>query len=379
MSTRAGRRPGRAWLVRIALAMASVLFALLGAEGVARLLWQPPEPAAPVAQPAAAPPQQAVDPELPVLHGLLDLARMDVEGIHKGVYFRSNSRRLRGPEYAREAAPGVLRIAITGDSVTMGSGVEESDAYSQVLERRLNEPARLESNGRRVEVINVGLDGVNALDAMVRLADVVDHYQPRVLVYGFTINDIEGRHYAKQPGREDDSAVFWEKARAAANSPSYLWRAVWPRWMHLWSKIFPPEHSYPRELELNYFDNPAAAADFAAALDRFAALSRQPEHCGLVLLHTHLDDLDWSHRYSEIYEHVARLAEERGLPVARSFDAFDGRDARSLWVGQFDPHPNREGHAILAEVLEAALLALPPACLEPAPPAAALAPSHEAH
>jgi lysophospholipase L1-like esterase len=253
----------------------------------------------------------------------------------------------------------------------MGSGVTEEHAYSAVLERRLNE-----QEPGRFEVINVGLDGVNAPVAMDRLKDVVRHYRPRLLVYGYTINDVEGKHYRALPGREGEAAEFWQRARAAASSPSYLWRALWPRWMHLQAKLFPSSRSYARELELNYFENPDAAADFARALDRFAAMARERGLCALVLVHTQLDDLDGSHRYHPFYDHVERLSRERGLPVVQSFPAFEGREAKSLWVDLFDPHPNREGHEILAEVLLGALRALPESCLA-LPAAAASRPAPE--
>jgi len=45
---------------------------------------------------------------------------------------------------------------------------------------------------------------------------------------------------------------------------------------------------------------------------------------------------------------VAGAERERGLMVLESLSYFEGRDEQDLWVDLFDPHPNREGHKVLA-------------------------------
>ena len=63
-------------------------------------------------------------------------------------------------------APGEDRIVVGGDSVTMGAGVWERQAYPALLEARLNERAE----GIRYEVLNLGRGEGGHEEAKVRKA-----------------------------------------------------------------------------------------------------------------------------------------------------------------------------------------------------------------
>jgi len=307
-------------------------------------------------------------PDLPVLRDILDIAKPNVDGVYQGVRHRTNSRGVRGPEYAPVPTPGTFRILVAGDSVTMGWGVEEPHTYPVVLERRLNASA---ASGRRYEVVNLGLAGVNAAFSARRLARYAELYRPDLLVYGFTLNDIEGPSYRELPkeDRRSASQATWRRALRFNDSPSYLLRELWPRWIMLleWDVFHPPESErvapQAAEWRQNYFENPAAWADFTAALDEIAAEARARGICGHVFLHTHLTVLTPEHPHLPVYERVAAAARERGLGVTESFSRFVGRDSEGLWVNAFDVHPNARGHEILAEALEAGLALLSPRCL----------------
>jgi lysophospholipase L1-like esterase len=307
-------------------------------------------------------------PGLPVLKDILEIAKPNVDGVYQGVRHRTNSRGVRGPEYSATPAPGTFRILVAGDSVTMGWAVEEHLAYPARVERLLNESA---ASGQRFEVVNLGLAGVNARFSTERLAKYAALYDPDLLVYGFTLNDIEGPSYRKLP-KEDRKAISqetWRRALRFNDSRSYLLRELWPRWIMVreYDVFHPPEAEriapQAREWRENYFENPEAWADFTAALDLERAEARSRGICGHVFIHTHLTELVPEHRNLAIYEHVAAAAHERGLSVTESFEHFVGRDNESLWVNAFDVHPNNEGHAILADVLHQGIRRLPPSCL----------------
>ena len=182
-------------LARLALGALGVTAVLGTAELIARSVWE--EPYA-----AALPP----DPDLPTL---LDrqLDHKNLSGIHRGVYFRTNSRRIRGPEYSPEPPPGVIRILIVGDSVTMGWGVNEADTYSARLEALLN----AESTAGSYEVLNGGLAGLNIGQVMRRLGPRVRNYHPDLIVYGFTSNDIEGPAYRKLGPDDAHTRGAWRR------------------------------------------------------------------------------------------------------------------------------------------------------------------------
>jgi lysophospholipase L1-like esterase len=180
-----------------------------------------------------------VDPSLPTIHSVLELGQPNHVAIHNGRVHRTNSLGVRGPEYTLEPAPDVFRIVIAGDSVTMGAGVDEADAYPQVLSRLLEG----RSERWRYEVINLGVSGLNIGTIVGRLRNIGLRYHPHLLVYGFTPNDIEGPAY-RIPARPPDPLADQKRYDRLLQSPSYLVRMAGPRLLALRDRFDPPEGSY---------------------------------------------------------------------------------------------------------------------------------------
>ena len=306
--------------------------------------------------------------ELPIIFDLDELVRKNVRAVHEGVYYRTNSRGLRGPEYTRAPAEGTFRILIAGDSVTMGSGVLEQAAYPSVLERLLNAEPR--HGPRKYEVLNLGLSGVNAAFSNLRLTRLGDVFGADLVVYGFTLNDIEGPNYQQVDGQEDakDMLAVWQRVERFRDSPSHLLRVLWPRLMTIveWDAFHAgPGGTFGNEGAVwrrNYFENPSAWRDFAEPLARLARYAAERDICAQVFVHTYLVQLDEDHPFAGIYQRVGDEAESLGLGVTQSLPAFIGRDASSLWLDRFDPHPNALGHEILARTLYDGLEELPASC-----------------
>jgi hypothetical protein len=333
----------RALLSNLALLVTTLVVLLLAAEGTFRLL----------ARPAPQGPALVLAPELaglPEFHGSFALATPNTRGIFKGTFFRTNSFGIRGPEYAMPKPDGVFRIVVIGDSFTMGSGVREEEAYPALLETMLNDT----KPGRRYEVINLGLGGLNLKGSVTRLEQIGLRYQPDMIAYGWTYNDIEGPSY-----RETGVDGWWNPGH---DSASYLMRWIQPRWQSIRDTFLPGPGSYVYELDENYFRNPAAWDDFTADLGRLADDIHREHTCGAVLVHTGLHSLNGFHPFLRHYEAIERAATERRLTTIQSFPSYEGMNARSLWVSAVDSHPNAAGHVVLARVLMAGLNGLPPRC-----------------
>lgn len=367
---RARRRP----LATIVLALASVAVALGLLELAVRAAWPRVAPLREVqAERLAALVEEAkrleaqgaggagrAGEDLPVLRTMADLTGRNVRGLFKGALYTTNSARFRGPEYTPRPEPGVFRIAITGDSITMGAGVADDETYAAQLQSLLNAA----SDGRRYEVLNLGLGGINLKRAVLRLERIGMRFHPHLVVYGFTPNDIEGEEY-RSTYSEERVKRREARRRRLRELPFYLPRAVWPRLVQLRDLVAPPRGTYAYDLEQNYFHRPEAWQDFTRWLDRFAGIAEQAGICGHVLIHTQLVQLGRLHPFHDIYDRVARAARERGLGVTRPFDAFEGRNPADLWVSPLDSHPNPEGHALFARALHDDLRSLPARCLHP--------------
>jgi len=110
----------------------------------------------------------------------------------KELYFfefrgKSNSLGFRDREHALEKPPGVYRILVIGDSITMGLQIDDhtEDVYTNVLERALTRA------GRDVEVINFGVSGYNTQQEVQTLADKGISFKPDLVILAYCINDTE--------------------------------------------------------------------------------------------------------------------------------------------------------------------------------------------
>lgn len=343
------------------LVLAGIGGALAIGELVARLTWSDPvRPKPPVRQ------RPAEDREnLPVLRGIAALAKPNVRGVlPAGVFFRTNSAGFRGPEYSRSPARGAFRIIVVGDSVTMGTGVEEEDAYPALLEGMLN----AELSTYRYEVLNLGLAGISSQQVVRRLERLGLPFNPHLFIYGWTVNDIQGPGY--EPRDKPAGHLAAQVARNARfrQSPSYLLRILWSRWIWLSDLFFTDPFSYRAELFHNYSEDAAAWARFTNDLSRLAEIAEERGICGAVFIHTHLASLGFFHPLRPIYERVAEAAAERGLTPIHSFPLLSGEDERTLRVSLWDHHPNAAGNELLARALLEGIRSLPERCWGPRSP-----------
>lgn len=92
---------------------------------------------------------------------------------------RINSAGLRGPELELEKSPGVLRVAVLGDSSTFGMGVPFRETYGA----RLCE--LLQQRGIRAEVLDAGVIGYTVAQGLERYLALVRDYRPDVVIAAF--------------------------------------------------------------------------------------------------------------------------------------------------------------------------------------------------
>ena len=92
-----------------------------------------------------------------------------------------NSRSTRGPEFQIAKPADTLRILSLGDSRTFGWGLAEAETYSGRLQRLLQEKI---GPGKRVEVINAGVNAWSYPQMLVFFRDTALKYEPDVVVLG---------------------------------------------------------------------------------------------------------------------------------------------------------------------------------------------------
>lgn len=142
----------------------------------------------------------------------------NIETVYHGARVRTNAESLRAErEYARPKPAGIYRILLLGDSQTFGQGVELKSTFGALLEEELNRRA----GGRRVEVINSGVDGYTTGQEAAFFESKGIHYQPDCVIILFIGNDLELPDFLSEPvdPLSDDRCYLLDELRALRGQP----------------------------------------------------------------------------------------------------------------------------------------------------------------
>ena len=165
---------GKAFAQNAALALATTVLFAGSLELGARLLEKP--------TPAAAPVADYIWDWREKMEGDFYVIRSEAVGWPP--WEEINADGLRDRTHPTEKPPGTHRLVALGDSVTLGAGIKPEEAFPQVLERRLWR------DGRRVEVMNVGLWGWSTRQERMAYERIVRRYRPDQVLLAVCLNDI---------------------------------------------------------------------------------------------------------------------------------------------------------------------------------------------
>ncbi len=127
----------------------------------------------------------------------------------QGIEYRINSKGLRCADFPLKKPEGETRLLIIGDSVTLGYGVTEDQAYPQMLQKYLCE--RLPDASFRV--INGGVNAYSTREELMFLRKRGIGFEPDMVIVGFVLNDVslDARNHPREIfGRlqSEESAEF---------------------------------------------------------------------------------------------------------------------------------------------------------------------------
>lgn len=230
-----------------------------------------------------------------------------------GKAFRTNALGLRDDEVADD---GRARILAIGDSCTFGWGVEQGEAYPQVLQTLLD----ASPHAGRFRVVNAGIPGYTSHHGRLYLDAQGRALHPAVVVASYGFNDIAPAGDARDALAAQRRLLPLLRLDDALIDSSRLWR--WLRWM----TIRPPAPTSPLR---------STPAQYGGDLRAIVALAREMGAQPVLV--------DFLHERSPQVEHVAALrSAARDLDVPLVTYAGPRLDV---------VHPTREGYAAFAAEL----------------------------
>jgi lysophospholipase L1-like esterase len=242
-----------------------------------------------------------------------------------GVDVSINSDGFRDEEYSVERNQS-YRIAVLGDSLTFGWGVEKEDTFEVLLEEMLSET-------RPTEMINFGHGNYNTQQQVNLFKEKGLKYNPDKVVVFYFINDAE-----VTPVR---SSWLWI---SRLRSVTFLWSRV----RGLLSRAAPGQTFQTFYSDLYQDDQPG----FIAVKESFIELQGITEQHGVqlqVIMLPELHDLE-NYPFTAEYAKVETFLMNNNIPVIDLTESFAGyQNPEGLWVAPDDAHPNALAHRMIAE------------------------------
>lgn len=131
---------------------------------------------------------------------------------------RVNNLGLRGVDTTAEKPAGTYRILMLGDSFTMGKGVKDDETFSALLQQSLQRKLAT-CQGRRVEVLNGGVDSYAPVLSLIQLKRDLTPLQPDLVFLNLDVSDLtQESAYRRQAVRDDHGEIVAVPQREGAKS-----------------------------------------------------------------------------------------------------------------------------------------------------------------
>jgi lysophospholipase L1-like esterase len=249
----------------------------------------------------------------------------------EGATLSTNAMGLRDREYSIATPPGKRRVALVGDSRAMGMGVGDNETFENLVEDSLN--ARL---GGKIEVLNFGVAGYDVMQKTLSLDRVISEFKPEIVLYLAHNADLElRRRNAVQIGKGVRPGDFVNPIIMSSGVETGM----------------APEAIL--EILNGYLSDIAEAS--------YAEFVRKAHAGGALPVWIYLPSTE---RYPEPLpqdRELRELAQSAGFVTIDLYDIYNSveGDITRLWISDGDDHPNAEGHRLIAQRLEAEILARP--------------------
>jgi hypothetical protein len=286
---------------------------------------------------------------------------------------------------------GTFRIMFLGDSMTEAVQVNLDQTFCHLLEQRFHE------KGKKVEVLNCGVNGYSPLQELLLLRREAPRYRPDLVVLGlFLDNDVSGCHPTlntkadESPSAKlDGQTLVFDFSRPEDSYGSYHRQPIYSirKWsaVYRWLRAARPGQSAPAGAAANdviptrhmlYADPSPPEWDDAWAvlertlLDMSADSARQGARFLIVSLPcSQVVDVDawadilqrrpamrsksWDLEAPE--RRLKSIAQQHGLPLFQPLPMFQARTKEgTMYLGNVG-HLNPRGHQVAAELVEAFL------------------------
>jgi lysophospholipase L1-like esterase len=258
---------------------------------------------------------------------------------YQGVEVSINELGLRDRPLEKKQA-GEVRILLLGDSVTFGWGVPVEATFGRRLEQML--VSRL---GRPVRTVNTGVAGYNTVQEYAALERYADVVEPDIVVLVYAVNDIE----SNDPPFDPRSAL----SLRGKSPPEAINILLWKSWLYRLGRFayFYAPSNDPESLD----PRARGVKDSLEALSAIATFCRTRGISFATFFYR--SNREPTGGVRTLLGELKRVGRMHGFPVVDVGAWWGDVDMRVMTNSVIDPHPNEQGHAIVAREMAEVLLA----------------------
>ena len=244
---------------------------------------------------------------------------------------------MRDKDYERTPPANTYRIAMLGASSVMGWGVGDGETFEALLEDRLNRE-RGDASSPRYEILNFGVPGYQPPQQLVTLDNALG-FAPNAVFYVATGQEI---------------------SRAASYMVEVVQKKI--------ARPYEPLREFVTRAGLEpSMDNATALkrldpVDGEILLWTYKRIVEQTRSRGAVPVFIFLPQVR-EERGQDETPAILRIADSAGFVVINLAGVFRGQDIDALRLAEWDEHPNRRGHQLIASRLYDELQKMQPSVL----------------
>jgi lysophospholipase L1-like esterase len=272
---------------------------------------------------------QSQNPEISHVHKKNSSAHL------MGVDISLNSLGHRNNELQNPKGKSEKRVLILGDSIALGWGVAQENAFSESLEKKLNEE-KGKQTGRQYVSINAGIGNYNTFYKVELFKEQMEVVDPDLVILQYFINDA-------QSNPSGTNNLILKHSLLAAASHFYF------------SSIFSGSTKTLAEYYLEmYEDGNPGWINAKASLDELKTICKEKKIQLIALLMPDMHDLSNNNPVNLVYKKINQTFEELQVPVVNAFTVYQAtfkENPKNAWVAPDDPHPNSKAHQIVADSL----------------------------
>ncbi|OGY16736.1 MAG: hypothetical protein A2784_04595 [Candidatus Chisholmbacteria bacterium RIFCSPHIGHO2_01_FULL_48_12] len=265
------------------------------------------------------------------------------------VVFNNYFRRDR--QFDTDKLPGEFRIAVMGDSISFGAGIEKvGDRFSDLLQTRLR------ADGFNVAVYNLGVSGT---DTEIQIKDFTNFKQLKfdLLIWQYFLNDIN-----PATGGEGTQIITINRDKFLPRPPlSWLIdRSYFADWLY-WRLSTKYSRTFTDLLaaDLKAYQDSVIVSRHREAISHFLAQARKENLPVVVIMFPFLYQTPLTQAADAVYDQMFKFftAAQKTVAVIDLKSIFRLYPASELMAGRFDSHPNELAHALAAQALYEKILA----------------------